>query len=797
MKTRWLAGVVVAGALATWPAAGYAQGGRGGGGPVMPTSTGPTRAVQRTIPMTDMIQRAFAAGTRDSSGRPGKNYWLIWPDYSINARFDAPNSRIYGSETIVVHNDGPNTMNTIQMRLDQNLYAANVPKAETVPDITDGMKLTKLVVDGQTVDLNAPPPGRGGGRGFGGGGGGPPAETTISGANLTSATIRLSKPVEPHGTATIAAEWNFEVPLVTPPTRGIRMGRWGDSLYQVGQWYPRVTVFDDLREGGWDTDPYTGLSEFYNNLGHFDVHLDMPVGWIVGATGILQDSDRVLTATERQRLAQAMQSDSVTTIVGPDERGPGSSTAAGEGGRLVWHFVADSVADVAWGTSDRFVWQATRAEIPGTGKTVPINVMFEPNHMQSYANAGPIVRHALQFYSKLWMPFTFPLMTVVDGPELGMEYPTFIMSNPGAADHETGHQWWPMMVNTNETWYGFMDEGFNQYMNILSDNDSIYRELTGRGRGGGGGGGRGAAGVFCTGQVGAALTMCQAAARPGGRLVLAADASAADSAGVRKLADSLQAAGVTVRFAAAGRGRGGFGGRGGAPPSRYDSIDPPGGTHLLNSRGAAFGRTSGNERLAPLMWDANYGGPEYQEQAYSRAPEMLSMLGGVVGDSAVWRAMSGYAKAWKFKHPSPWDYAFYMSNALHQDLGWFWYYWLFTTDAVDGSIQNVTTVGLRTTVTVRQDGAMPSPVVLAVEFASGGPPIHQMTNSRALDDHTALVTYPVSVWFDGSRTFKAALDFGGRKITKVTLDPFGRFPDNDTADNVWPRETGQGTAGGQ
>ena len=96
------------------------------------------------------------------------------------------------------------------------------------------------------------------------------------------------------------------------------------------------------------------------------------------------------------------------------------------------------------------------------------------------------------------------------------------------------------------------------------------------------------------------------------------------------------------------------------------------------------------------MWDANYGGPMYGFQAYLKAPMMLSMLGGVVGDSAVWDAMSAYAAAWRFKHPSPWDYAFFMDQALHRDLGWFWYSWLFTTDAVDGSIERVRDVGIRT-----------------------------------------------------------------------------------------------------
>jgi hypothetical protein len=268
-----------------------------------------------------------------------------------------------------------------------------------------------------------------------------------------------------------------------------------------------------------------------------------------------------------------------------------------------------------------------------------------------------------------------------------------IMSGLGAADHEVGHEWWPMMVGTNETWYGFMDEGFDSYMGILSRAD-----------------------------------------------------------------------------------------REGAPPN-------------LDGMGQSYGQTSGDEREAPLMWNANYGGPMYGFQAYSKAPLMLSMLGGIVGDTAVWRAMSEYAHAWRFKHPSPWDYAFFMSNALERDLGWFWYYWLFTTESVDGSIQHVTTSGSKTSVTVRQDGEMPSPVVLEVEFALRGPAIRPMANSAMVDSVTAIVTYPVDVWFAGSRTFIAELDFGERTIERIRLDPGFRFPDRDPSDNAWSRDTAAGSGG--
>jgi hypothetical protein len=202
-----------------------------------------------------------------------------------------------------------------------------------------------------------------------------------------------------------------------------------------------------------------------------------------------------------------------------------------------------------------------------------------------------------------------------------------------------------------------------------------------------------------------------------------------------------------------------------------------------------------------MMWNANYAGPSrYSFTTYSKTPLMLSMLGGIVGDSAVWRAQSEFGKAWMFKHPSPWDYMFFMNRALKQDLSWFWYYWLFTTERVDESIQSVTTSGPTTTVVVRQDGEMPSPVVLKVVFVPFGAPIRSMPNVKMADTvlnaeggqsiagQTAIVTWPVDVWFRGSRTFKAELPFSGQ-IVGVVLDPFCRFPDRDPSDNVWPRST--------
>jgi hypothetical protein len=135
-----------------------------------------------------------------------------------------------------------------------------------------------------------------------------------------------------------------------------------------------------------------------------------------------------------------------------------------------------------------------------------------------------------------------------------------------------------------------------------------------------------------------------------------------------------------------------------------------------------------------------------------------------------------------------------MSNALHRDLGWFWNYWLFTTESVDGSVQDVTTNGDHTVVTVRQDGQMPSPIVLKLQLAPGNAPIKAPSNATVTGD-TVVVTFPVDVWFGGvSKTFKADIQLGGRKVEKVTLDPHCRFPDRDPSDNVWPRASAASTA---
>lgn len=629
------------------------------------------RVIRRDVPMTNSIRKAFEAGTRDFSGKPGPNYWQLETDFAIEVSLDPATQTLTGTEKILVHNNSKDDWDRIVLRLDHNIFRGDVPRGFSTPaEQTEGMTVTGIKVAGEPIDLTelrlarneAPKPG-------------------VTGLKRTVATVYLAQPIKAGSKTELEIDWHTKLPG-GPDGVGHRMTqRFDSTLFQPTQWFPRLAKYDDLR--GWDTSPYLGPAEFFNNFGKFDVSITVPGGWIVSGTGVLQNPQEVMTASAIERFASVLNSDGETTIVSEEERGPGKATAAGD--KLTWHFVADKVNDFAWATSADFIWKGTRADIPGKGY-VPIYLVYIPERANYFVNAAKITRHALEFYSKLWAPYPFPQLTLQDGPSAGMEYPMVINSNQGAADHEVAHQWWPMMVGTNETRYGWMDEGFNQYMNILSGADS--------------------------------------------------------------------------------RGT----------PANLDRI------------GQSYGRISGSEDEAPLMWNANDAGVGYSYQTYQKTPPMLSMLGGIVGDEAIIHAMKKYTAAWAFKHPSPWDYMFFMNQELGQNLEWFWYYWLFTTESVEGSIEKVASQDGKTTVTVKQAGGMPSPVVLKVEFEAEGPEIKSLPNAKMLDANTAEVTWPVDVWWSGSRTFDAVMDFGPRKIKRITLDPHGRFPDKVTSDNVWPRE---------
>lgn len=411
----------------------------------------PERAVRRDLPLVPEIRRAYARRTRDSSGAPGRNYWQQRVDYRINAALDAPSGMLQGAETITLHNTSPDTLGRIVLRLYQNYFKATSQRNDYVTDITDGVVLDRLTVNGSVISLTDS------------------AQYSLSG---TVASVTPPRAIAPGSDATIEAAWHFAVPRVDTTERGERMGRFGTYLYQVAQWYPQVAMYDDLR--GWDRDQYLGIGEFYNQFGSFDVNITVPGGWLVGATGTLNNAEQVLSQRTRDRLALAMQVDSTVHVVTAAERGSG---ATAPGATLTWHFTAPNVNDFAFAASRDYVYDATHADIP-TKSRIPVNVLYLPQHTRyATSNTAQYGRFALEHHSQYVFPYEFAQGTIADGPETGMEYPMIIFDGPalGVTVHEFGHEWFPMTVSSDETRYGWMDEGFNEYIDAAATADFTHK----------------------------------------------------------------------------------------------------------------------------------------------------------------------------------------------------------------------------------------------------------------------------------------------------------------------------------
>jgi hypothetical protein len=387
--------------------------------------------------MSPAMRKAYAMWTRDSSGAPGRRYFQQRVDYKIDASLNPATNEIRGRETITLHNTTPDTLKTVVMRLYQNYFSPRVERNDYVTDITDGVSIENLNVNGATIPLT---------------------NNKQYALRERIATITPASPILPGATATIETAWHFIVPNVDTTVRGQRMGRYGSYLYQVAQWYPQIAMYDELR--GWDTDQYLGNAEFNNQFGSFDVRITAPGGWLLGATGKLENPEQVYSKRTLDRLAMAMQVDTTIVVVDANERGPGATAA---GPTLTWHLTAPLVNDFAFAVSRDYAFDATHATIPGKGK-IPVNVLYLPQHVNYRKNnTAQYGRKALEEHSRTLFPYEFSQGTIADGPETGMEYPMIIFngSSLGVTVHEFGHQWFPMMVGSNETRYGFMDESFD------------------------------------------------------------------------------------------------------------------------------------------------------------------------------------------------------------------------------------------------------------------------------------------------------------------------------------------------
>ena len=244
------------------------------------------------------------------------------------------------------------------------------------------------------------------------------------------------------------------------------------SLYEIAQWYPRMCVYDDVH--GWNHEPYIGAGEFYLEYGNFDVRLTVPREYIVAATGDLKNADSVLTPTQRARLTAARASATPVAIITREEASnlamtrPGVPTPApGSLRPLTWHFHADSVRDFAFAAGPGMQWDASGYN------NILIESLYRPK-ADKWGEVNRMGSEAIKVFSEQWFPYPYSHATTIEGPIEGMEYPmlTFTPNSPTREEqqwviaHEFGHEWFPMVVGSNERLYPWMDEGFNTFIDL-------------------------------------------------------------------------------------------------------------------------------------------------------------------------------------------------------------------------------------------------------------------------------------------------------------------------------------------
>ena len=424
--------------------------------PVTAATPGTTSSAVRgmAIPVSPALERAVAQGTRTRTGAPGPRYWQQWTDYRLEAELNPISKRLTGQGTITYHNRSPDTLNEVYVQLLHNLFAPGARHNTDVPWSVEGVELSRVAAQGQLLKASDKDEGPG---------------YKVDG---TIMRIRLPKPLPPGGTAAFDIAWKLRI----PPDGAPRGGQDGEAFF-INYWYPQMAVYDDVN--GWQTDQYLGNAEFYMGYGNYDVALSLPAGWLVTSTGTLRNPSEVLSSQTRARLDTASHARGIVRVVTEADRSAGTSTTAGTNGKLTWRFRADSVRDVSWATSSRYLWDATNAavgDVDGDGRpdTTAINAFYRPELRASHWDeSARYSRHAVEFFSRQLLPYPYPHMTAVDGPTScgGMEYP--MMTCIGGqwdtlglyevTTHEIGHMWFPMLVGSDEKRYAWMDEGLTQF----------------------------------------------------------------------------------------------------------------------------------------------------------------------------------------------------------------------------------------------------------------------------------------------------------------------------------------------
>jgi hypothetical protein len=416
------------------------------------------------------VQRAFtplhmdvSSDSRTGGGAPSEEYWQNRADYTMEVELDDKDHSLSGNVTIDYTNNSPNDLNFVWLQLDQNLFDKDSRGAAITPyggsrfgnlQFDGGYNIEKVTItqDGQSYK---------------------PKQTIVD----TNMKLDLEKALTADGgTITISIDYNFNIPEYGSDRMG-RIKTENGWIYEMAQWYPRMVVYDDLQ--GWNVLPYLGSGEFYLEYGTFDYKVTVPADHIVVGSGKLVNADEVYTEEQQKRLAEARNSDETVMIINKDEVGKTRKTRPKKLGlgTMTWHFHMENTHDVAWASSEAFMLDAARINLPSGKKSLAMSAYPEEvSQDTAWGRSTEYVKGAIENYSNMWFEYPYSSAVNVAGIVGGMEYPGLSFCSMkatkgglwGVTDHEFGHNWFPMIVGSNERQYAWMDEGFNTFINFYS-----------------------------------------------------------------------------------------------------------------------------------------------------------------------------------------------------------------------------------------------------------------------------------------------------------------------------------------
>lgn len=386
------------------------------------------------------VNQAIENQTRTYNGKPGSRYWINKADYNISVKFDMDKKKLIGIADITYYNESPDSLSEIVFKLYQDLYkkggARDFPI--TVTDVHDGIDITSLIADGDTLEMTDERINRSG--------------TTLS--------VKMEDKIPPSAQSKFHFEWNVTFPVIST----VRMGVHTDSSAFIAYWYPQVSVYDDI--DGWDMVQYTGMTEAYNDFNNYDVTITANEGYNVWATGMLENPEEVYSSAILEKYNSALNSDTVINIVTAEdlEQNIFAGTKSPE-----FHFTAKDAPDFAFAIAKNFLWDGSTVVVDSSdNRTAFVDAAYDQNSEDFY-DVCEIGAKTMEYFSFEMpaVPYPFVSMTVFNGAG-GMEFPMIVndgttksyASAVGLTSHEIAHTYFPFYMGTNERKYAWMDEGW-------------------------------------------------------------------------------------------------------------------------------------------------------------------------------------------------------------------------------------------------------------------------------------------------------------------------------------------------